>query len=159
MYRKPPAGQYRRPRATLSAMRYVSTRGTGAPVAFRKALMAGQAADGGLLMPERLPDVSGVTSSPGGGSPIRTLAFEILQPVRGRHSRRTDLRALVDRSYSPAGRNGAGFDTPEVAPLVPMGDLYLLELFHGPTLAFKDLALQLLGHLFDYELERSGRER
>ena len=153
MYRKPPAGQYRPPGATLSAMRYVSTRGTGAPVAFRKAFMAGQAADGGLLMPERLPDVSRDLESWRGLS-YPALAFEILSRFVD-DIPEDDLRALVDRSYSSAG-DGAGFDTPQVAPLVPMGDLYLLELFHGPTLAFKDLALQLLGHLFDYELERSG---
>ena len=134
-------------------MRYVSTRGPGPLVAFRDALMAGQAADGGLLMPETLPDVSGVLESWRGLS-YPALAFEILRRFAD-DMPEDDLRTLVDRSYAPA-RNGTGFDTPEVAPLVPMGDLYLLELFHGPTLAFKDLPLQLLGHLFDYELERSG---
>ena len=134
-------------------MRYVSTRGSGAPVGFRAALMAGQARDGGLLMPERLPDVSGFLprwrelSYP-------ELAFEILRRFAD-DVPEPDLRTIVDRSYAPAC-NGSGFDTPEVAPVVPLGDLYLLELFHGPTLAFKDLALQLLGNLFDYELERSG---
>ncbi len=134
-------------------MRYVSTRGTGPPVPFRAALMAGQAADGGLLMPERLPDVSKHLESWRGLS-YPALAFEILRRFTD-DIPEDDLRALVDRSYAPV-RSGTGFDTTEVAPLVPMGDLYLLELFHGPTLAFKDLALQLLGHLFDYELERSG---
>ena len=134
-------------------MRYVSTRGAGPPAPFRKALMAGQAADGGLLMPERLPDVSGELESWRGlGYP--ELAFEILRRFTD-DVPEEDLRALVERSYS-SGCGEAGFDTPEVAPLAPMGDLYLLELFHGPTLAFKDLALQLLGRLFDYELGRSG---
>ena len=121
---------------------------------FRAALMAGQAHDGGLLMPERLPDLSGQLESWRGLS-YPDLAFAILRrfadDVPG-----PDLREIVDRSYAPA-RDGAGFDTREVAPVVPLGDLYLLELFHGPTLAFKDLALQLLGHLFDYQLERSGQ--
>ena len=134
-------------------MRYVSTRGAGEPVAFRAALMAGQAADGGLLMPERLPDVSRHLESWRGLS-YPALAFEILRRFTD-DIPEDDLRALVDRSYAPP-RDAAGFDTPEIAPLVPLGDLYLLELFHGPTLAFKDLALQLIGHLFDYELERSG---
>ena len=133
-------------------MRYVSTRGAGPAVPFRKALMAGQAADGGLLMPERLPDVSGELES-WRGLAYPALAFEILSRFTD-DVPEEDLRALVERSYSPAF--GAGFDTPEVAPLAPMGDLYLLELFHGPTLAFKDLALQLLGRLFDYHLGRSG---
>ena len=118
--------------------------------------MAGQAPDGGLLMPERLPDVSGHLESWRGLS-YPALAFEILRRFAD-DVPEADLRAIVDRSYAQAGGEGegGGFDTPEIAPLVPMGDLYLLELFHGPTLAFKDLALQLLGHLFDYELDRSG---
>ena len=136
-------------------MRYVSTRGGGAPVPFRAALMAGQAADGGLLMPERLPDVSGRLES-WRGLTYPALAFELLR-LFADDLPEADLKALADRSYVHTGEtDGSGFDTPEVAPLVPLGDLYLLELFHGPTLAFKDLALQLLGHLFDYELERTG---
>ena len=134
-------------------MRYVSTRGSGAPVGFRAALMSGQAQDGGLLMPERLPDLSGCLDRWRELSYPR-LAFEILRRFTD-DVPEPDLEAIVDRSYAPA-RDGAGFDTPEIAPVVPLGDLWLLELFHGPTLAFKDLALQLLGHLFDYELERSG---
>ena len=135
-------------------MRYVSTRGAVAPVPFRAALMTGQAADGGLLMPERLPDVSGELES-WRGLPYRALAFELLRRFID-DVPESDLRAIVERSYADTS-NGAGFDTPEIVPVVPMGDLFLLELFHGPTLAFKDLALQLLGHLFDYELERSGK--
>ena len=142
-------------------MRYVSTRGSGPPVAFRTALMAGQAADGGLLMPETLPDVSGDLESWRDLS-YPALAFEILRRFTD-DIPEADLRALVDRTYAGSGSGsgsgddpGAAFDTPEVAPLAPLGDLHLLELFHGPTLAFKDLALQLLGHLFDYELGRSG---
>ena len=138
-------------------MRYVSTRGSGPPVAFRTALMAGQAADGGLLMPETLPDVSGELESWRGLS-YPALAFEILRRFTD-DIPEADLRTLVDRAYAGSRDgigSGAGFDTPEVAPLVRLGDLHLLELFHGPTLAFKDLALQLLGHLFDYELRRSG---
>ena len=134
-------------------MRYVSTRGTGEPVPFRAALMAGQATDGGLLMPERLPDFSGRIES-WRGLPYPALAFEILRHFAD-DVPEPELRAIIDRSYAPA-RNGTGFDTPEIAPVVPFGDLFLLELFHGPTLAFKDLALQLLGHLFDYELATSG---
>ena len=134
-------------------MRYVSTRGAGPPVGFRAALMAGQARDGGLFMPERLPDVSRCLESWRDLS-YPELACELLRRFTD-DLPEADLRALVERSYAP-GHDGVGFDTAEIAPVVPLGDLYLLELFHGPTLAFKDLALQLLGHLFDYELERSG---
>ena len=115
--------------------------------------MAGQAADGGLLMPETIPDVSAELESWRGLS-YPALAVAILRRFAD-DVPEGDLRSLVERAYATS-RDGAGFDTPEVAPLVPLGDLHLLELFHGPTLAFKDLALQLLGHLFDYELERSG---
>ena len=104
-------------------------------------------------MPERLPDVSQRLESWRGLS-YPDLAVELLRRFSD-DIPEADLEGIVARSYAHAG-NGAGFDTPEVAPVVPLGDLYLLELFHGPTLAFKDLALQLLGHLFDYELERSG---
>ena len=137
-------------------MRYVSTRGGGAPVPFRTALMTGQAADGGLLMPERIPDVSGHLEAWRGLS-YPALAFEILR-LFADDLPEADLKALIDRSYVHTGADArSGFDTPEIAPLAPLGnDLHLLELFHGPTLAFKDLALQLLGHLFAYELERSG---
>ena len=136
-------------------MRYVSTRGPGTPVSFREALMAGQAPDGGLLMPERLPDLSRHLLEWRGLS-YPDLAFAILREFTD-DIPPEDLRAMVERSYEPvSGEAGNGFDAPEITPLAPLGDLYLLELFHGPTLAFKDLALQLLGHLFEYELERSG---
>ena len=115
--------------------------------------MTGQAGDGGLLMPERLPDLSRCLGSWRDLS-YPELAFELLRRFTD-DVPEADLGAIVERSYC-AGEDGSGFDTPEIAPVVPLGDLYLLELFHGPTLAFKDLALQLLGHLFDYELERSG---
>ena len=93
----------------------------------------------------------------GGGLSYPALAFEILR-LFADDLPEADLKALIDRSYVHTGAEArSGFDTPEIAPLAPLGnDLHLLELFHGPTLAFKDLALQLLGHLFAYELERSG---
>jgi len=130
-------------------MRYVSTRGQTPPMAFQDAVITGLAPDGGLLVPATIPDVSAQLES------WRDLTFvELAIEVMGcfiDDIPRADLRGIVERSY-------ATFDHPEVAPLVDLGETQILELFHGPTLAFKDVALQFLGQLFDYTLEqRSGR--
>ncbi len=128
-------------------MNYTSTRGRMAPIGFQDAVMTGLAPDGGLLLPESLPQVSArfdewKTLSYTG------LAFEIIR-LLATDIPEDDLRGLIDASY-------ATFDHPEVAPTVKVGDIHVLELFHGPTLAFKDVALQLLGNLFAYILERRG---
>ena len=116
-------------------------------VAFQDAVMTGLATDGGLLLPERLPDVSDHLSAWRELS-YSELAFEVIR-LFATDIPAADLRTLVDNSY-------ASFRHPEVAPSVAVGDVYLLELFHGPTLAFKDVALQLLGNLFSYILEQRG---
>src|ERR1019366_9086469 len=108
-------------------MRYVSTRGGAAPLGFSDAVAAGLAADGGLLVP--------------GDLPAAELCFRFLRRF-ATDIPPDELRDLVARSY-------AGFDRPEVAPLLELGPgLRVLELFHGPTLSFKDIALQLLGSLY-----------
>lgn len=128
-------------------MNYISTRGQMAPVGFQDAVMTGLAPDGGLLLPEELPDVSDKLEQWATLS-YTELAVEVMRlfaadvPV-------DDLRRLVNESY-------AAFDHPEVAPTVKVGDLHVLELFHGPTLAFKDVALQFLGNLFAYILGKRG---
>ena len=130
---------------------YVSTRGEAPEMAFADVLLAGLASDGGLYVPAEWPDLPSL--------PIRTdessyaeTAVEVMWPfVAGQIDRRA-FEELTDDAYST-------FDHPEVAPLVPLevdADLWLLELFHGPTLAFKDIALQLVGRLFDHELARRG---
>lgn len=128
-------------------MRYVSTRGETPPQSFQDAVLMGLAPDGGLLVPETIPDVRDRLEA------WRDLDFpELATEIVGLFCDdipREDLAALVARSY-------ATFDHPEVTPLVPVGDLSILELFHGPTLAFKDVALQLLGNLFEYVLARRG---
>lgn len=129
-------------------MRYISTRGQVAPVAFLDATMMGLADDGGLLIPERIPDVR--QSLPAWrGMEYPDLALEVLglfiDDVPA-----SDLEHLVRRTYRPEVFPGG------VAPLVSVGDLLVLELWHGPTLAFKDVALQLLGNLFEYVLGRRG---
>jgi threonine synthase len=129
-------------------MRYISTRGGIEPIGFNEAVMMGLARDGGLLLPETLPSVDSTQLNSWLNLPYQYLAVEVLGLFTGELPRR-DLEVLVERSY-------ASFTHPQVTPVRKAGDLYILELFHGPTLAFKDIALQLLGNLFEYELEKSG---
>ena len=129
-------------------MRYISTRGGIPPIDFNEAVMMGLARDGGLLLPETLPSVDSAKLGSWLNLPYQYLAVEVLGLFTGSLPRQ-DLEVLVDNSY-------ASFSHPQVTPVRKAGDLYILELFHGPTLAFKDVALQLLGNLFEYELKKSG---
>jgi len=129
-------------------MRYISTRGGIAPVGFSDAVMMGLATDGGLLLPENLPRIGMDKVRAWYNLPFQYLAIDILSLFIDDLSR-TEIEGLVERSY-------AGFRHPQVTPITQRGDLYILELFHGPTLAFKDVALQFLGNLFEFLLkERS----
>ena len=130
-------------------MRYLSTRGGIEPVGFSQAVMMGLATDGGLLLPERFPEVDGEMLRRWAGLPFTELAVEVMHPYMGEDISREQLVQLVDGAY-------AGFSHPEVTPLVTVGRQHILELFHGPTAAFKDVALQFLGHLFELLLERNG---
>ena len=128
-------------------MRYISTRGGTAPLRFQEAVITGLAPDGGLLLPEAVPNVADELES------LRALDFRALAkallPKFVDDIPAADLAALVDQAYE-------SFDCPEVVRLQPVGAVGVLELFHGPTLAFKDIALQLLGRLFAYILKRRG---
>ena len=128
-------------------MRYFSTRGQTEPVAFQDAVLMGLASDGGLLIPESIPQVGDQLGAWAGLS-FPDLAFEVLSPYVG-DIPEADLRRLINAAY-------ATFDSEAVVPLHPLKDLYVQELWHGPTLAFKDVALQLLGQLFEYILEARG---
>jgi threonine synthase len=129
-------------------MKYISTRGQVEPVGFQQAVMMGLADDGGLLVPESIPDVAGRLARWRGLS-YADLAFEVLS-LFGDDIPPADLRELVAKTYS------ARVFAPAVAPVVRVGPIWVLELWHGPTLAFKDVALQLLGNLFEYILARRG---
>jgi len=138
-------------------MHYLSTRGDTTPRQFCDILLAGLAPDGGLYLPEHYPQISparlealrAVYLSRG----YAALAFEILSLYID-DIPPADLRALCDKTYTREV-----FGTPEIAPLRRLEDgLYLQALSNGPTLAFKDMAMQLLGHLFEYELARRGEE-
>lgn len=132
-------------------MQYSSTRGGVAPVGFAEAVLMGLATDGGLLVPVDLPRLDVSTLRAWSGLNFQDLALEVMTPFVGDEIPRDHLRELVERSY-------ATFTHPEVTPVVEIGDLRILELFHGPTAAFKDVALQLLGNLFEYLLARDGGE-
>ncbi len=131
-------------------MRYLSTRGEASSLDFEGVLLAGLAPDGGLYLPETWPQLSPETLASLRGRPYADVAVEVMAPFVAPTIDRARLAELVQASY-------ATFADPAVAPLRPLGaDTWLLELFHGPTLAFKDVALQLLGRLFDEVLARRG---
>lgn len=128
---------------------YLSTRGATARRSFTDILLEGMAPDGGLYVPESWPDLDGASL---GRLSYAEAALRIVAPFVGDALEESDLRTLARRVYDP-GR----FRHPALAPLVQIGPrLWILELFHGPTIAFKDYALQLLGALFDHVLDRRG---
>ncbi len=126
---------------------YISTRGATDPVSFEQAVMGGLARDGGLLLPAQIPDVRDCLPrwrSLG----YAELAFEIFRLF-------SDIPSDVLRPM--AAQSVTRFAHPDVVPVRQAGEFYLVELFHGPTLAFKDIALQFLGLLFEYYLQRNGQ--
>lgn len=132
-------------------MRYISTRGKAPVLTFSDVLLAGMASDGGLYVPETWPVFSAEALRAMRGKTYQEIALEVMLPFVGDCLTREELAGAIARAY-------AGFRHHEVAPLVQMsGNLWLMELFHGPTLAFKDVALQLLGQLFDLVLKKRGQ--
>jgi threonine synthase len=126
-------------------MKYVSTRGLAPVLGFADVLLEGLARDGGLYVPETVPALE--KSLP---TRYEELAAHVMSPYVGDFPHFADV---VDDSYST-------FDHPDVVPLVELGDgVWVQELFHGPTIAFKDVALQLVGRLMDAELSRRGDRR
>lgn len=131
-------------------MQYRSTRGKVRNISFKDAIMMGLAEDGGLLLPESIP-----TLTEGDLDALAKLAYpELAFQIISRFSSdipSADLKDLIDRSY-------ATFTDPEITPLIEKDGVFILELFHGPTLAFKDVALQFLGNLFEYLLKERGEK-
>jgi len=131
-------------------MRYISTRGEAAPRDFESVLLAGLAEDGGLFIPETWPQFSHAEWRALRGLPYPELAARVIHPFVGDAIAFDTLREMTGRAY-------AGFGHPAIAPLVQLdANAFALELFHGPTLAFKDMAMQLLGLLFDHVLAKRG---
>lgn len=133
-------------------MRYVSTRGQAPEMDFAGVLLAGLAADGGLYMPQSWPRFSAGELRALRSLPYPELAAKIIAPFAAGSIEYIDLLAMCRRAY-------ANFAHKAIVPLVQVDtNLYSLELFHGPTLAFKDMALQLVGHLFEHVLARRGEK-
>ena len=131
-------------------MHYVSTRGSAPVLDFEGVLLAGLASDGGLYVPERWPTLTHGELAEFRGAGLRRGRLRTKSSLGSpaTHWMQSSLRAIVAEAY-------AGFGHPAVAPLAQLGpNRWLLELFHGPTLAFKDVALQVLGRLYDHVLER-----
>ncbi|MGD0103537.1 MAG: threonine synthase [Rhodopila sp.] len=132
-------------------MRYISTRGQAPAVDFADVLLAGLAEDGGLFMPQAWPHFSPSDWRAMRGLPYPDLAARVMQPFVGTSIPFEVMRSICREAY-------AGFGHPAVVPLVQLENgLFVQELFHGPTLAFKDMAMQVLGRLFDHVLRQRDR--
>lgn len=132
-------------------MKYVSTRGNSPALNFEEAMLTGLAPDGGLYVPETVPQMPAEEIAALANLPYEEVAFRVMRPFIGDAFSDEEFRALIEKAY-------ACFAHPARAPLVQLGpDHFMLELFHGPTLAFKDFAMQLIGQLFQAALARSGK--
>lgn len=132
-------------------MQYVSTRGQAPALSFDQAMMTGLARDGGLYLPSEIPTLSVDQIAALDGLPYEEVAFRIVSAFTGDSFSEAELRGAIAAAY-------AGFGHIARAPLIQLAPgHHLLELFHGPTLAFKDFAMQLIGQLFQIALTRSGQ--
>ncbi len=130
-------------------MKYVSTRGSAPVLSFEDAMISGLARDGGLYVPEQVPVFSVVELKALRGKPFADVAFAVASRFSAGSIPDADLRRMVDEAY-------ATFSHKAVTPLKQLdANHFLLELFHGPTIAFKDVAMQLLARLMDWSLERT----
>jgi threonine synthase len=131
-------------------VRYISTRGEAPPLGFVEATLTGLARDGGLYVPSEWPRLDPETIAGFAGRPYAEVAVDVMRPFIGKAIAEYDLARMAREAYGT-------FRHPVVAPLVQFGaSEFLLELFHGPTLAFKDLAMQFLGWLIDHVLTARG---
>lgn len=131
-------------------MRYVSTRGEAPELDFVDVMLAGLARDGGLYVPVSWPALDAKTIAGFAGKPYAEVAVEVMRPFVGGSISDADLSRMAREAYG-------SFRHPATAPLVQLNDnLFVLELFHGPTLAFKDLAMQLVSRLMDHVLQKRG---
>tara|TARA_R110002110_G_scaffold152033_24_gene344563 strand:- start:4715 stop:6103 length:1389 start_codon:yes stop_codon:yes gene_type:complete len=131
-------------------MRYISTRGTAPVLTFEEAMLTGLARDGGLYVPETIPALSVDQIAGMAGQSYEDVAFTVMRPFIGETFTDAEFRTLIGNAYTTFGHDAR-------APLVQLApNHFLLELFHGPTLAFKDFAMQLIGQMFQKALGRKG---
>jgi threonine synthase len=131
-------------------VRYISTRGEAPPLGFVEVMLAGLGRDGGLYVPESWPRLSGRTIAGFAGRPYAEVAVEVIRPFVGDAIPEDSLARMTREAYDT-------FRHPATVPLVQTGtNQFVLELFHGPTLAFKDLAMQLLARMMDHALKARG---
>ncbi|KAF0174347.1 MAG: threonine synthase [Rhodobacteraceae bacterium] len=131
-------------------MRYISTRGAAPVLNFGEAMMTGLARDGGLYVPETVPVMAKADIAALAGLPYEEIAFRVMRPFLGETFGDDEFKGLLTKAY-------AGFGHAARAPLVQLGpNHFLLELFHGPTLAFKDFAMQLIGQMMQAALAKTG---
>ena len=131
-------------------MHYVSTRGTAPVLDFGATMMTGLARDGGLYVPKTVPVMPEADIAALAGQPYEEVAFRVMRPYLGGFFGDDEFRGLIDTAY-------AGFHHAARAPMVQLGaNHFLLELFHGPTLAFKDFAMQLIGQMMQAALAKTG---
>ncbi|MFN4156005.1 MAG: threonine synthase [Paracoccaceae bacterium] len=131
-------------------MKYISTRGAAPVLGFGEAMMTGLARDGGLYVPETIPTMTHDQIAALAGQSYEDIAFRVMHPFLGDTFSADEFRALLAAAYKPFGHVAR-------APLVQLGpNHFLLELFHGPTLAFKDFAMQIIGQMMQAALAKTG---
>lgn len=131
-------------------MKYVSTRGQAPELSFEEAMLTGLARDGGLYVPASWPTLSSAQIAGFAGKSYEEVAFDVIRPFIGDTFSDAEFQQIIQRSYASFGHAAR-------CPLVQLGsNHFLLELFHGPTLAFKDVAMQLIGQMFEAALKRRG---
>ncbi|GLP84708.1 threonine synthase [Tritonibacter mobilis] len=131
-------------------MKYISTRGQAPELTFEEAMLTGLARDGGLYVPAEIPTLSAEEIAGFAGLPYEEVAYRVMWPYVSGSFTEDEFKGIIARAY-------AGFEHAARAPLKQMApNHFLLELFHGPTLAFKDFAMQLIGQLFQVALKRRG---
>ncbi len=132
-------------------MKYISTRGQAPALNFEETMLTGLARDGGLYVPDTVPTLSADDIRAMQGASYEDIAYAVMRPFIGDTFTDDEFRAIISRAYD-------GFAVETRAPLKQLGpNHWLLELFHGPTLAFKDFAMQLIGQMFQASLTRSGK--
>ncbi|MDH3666079.1 MAG: threonine synthase, partial [Paracoccaceae bacterium] len=132
-------------------MRYVSTRGQAPVLSFEDAMLSGLARDGGLYLPEAFPQIATPEIAEMAGLSYEETAFRVMYTFIGDCFEEDEFRAIIERAYS-------SFDHPARCPLNQIGpNEWVQELHHGPTLAFKDVAMQLIGQMFETVLKLRGQ--